>query len=599
MEISANAMTEGNPGGGIGGLMQMIASFGNGQATSVGASAADGQVGGNPFSEVLLQQISALLQSGGANFTGNSETIKDLSAALEKLMGQDPSANDEVLSELAFLALCSQTTVTGDESQTMMGDALLSTSGEGDISADMEEGKACSQAGELTSFIVKTLQQGLKETNQSGEGQRRTGLGLTAAGDGSLQQVSVASQKDHTISNHDGSDFSSSMEGVPTSSAANEQDANRTGVSGERTEGQRSLEAALLNDRSSKADQSGDPGLNTADASKTGVSENKMEGQNRLFEDLMNKAADDQIKAKMTNILHPENNTMENTAVEDQISKSGLPLKMAAAGADVSRREAVEAAKEGDGSKIVLDSSDPAGIVTKEASAEEGHGLYDRRGEHQEKEGKNNVTGKAFSEHVNANQVSVNAGEKIKGKGAAIEKKSESQMPNVAITPGGVQVKSETGEISSSSIINRVAAEFRDQFMGEGGRVKITLTPPSLGSVEMDVAVQNSKVKVMLIAENKEVQKILSGNLETLKGSLQSQGLTIERCDVMTQDHREEYGQGFNGNQNFGQEQTPRERTSRQASFEKKAATGPAAVKVQSPAYNPRYTGSESISLFA
>jgi flagellar hook-length control protein FliK/D-aminopeptidase len=110
-------------------------------------------------------------------------------------------------------------------------------------------------------------------------------------------------------------------------------------------------------------------------------------------------------------------------------------------------------------------------------------------------------------------------------------------------TSAGVSSRASGAEINPSQIINRVASEFRENISDEGGRIKIILAPPSLGTLEMDVAVYHSKVRVLLMAENQDVQKMLSGNIDALKGALQNQGLNIDRCDVLTQDRKEHLAQ--------------------------------------------------------
>jgi flagellar hook-length control protein FliK len=147
----------------------------------------------------------------------------------------------------------------------------------------------------------------------------------------------------------------------------------------------------------------------------------------------------------------------------------------------------------------------------------------------------------------------------FKSKTVSGEKNLENNSLNSSAMSGIGSTKTAASDVSPAQIISRVASEFNESLAGEGGRVKITLAPPSLGTLEMDVSVQNSKVRIMLTADNQDVQKMLSGNLDALKGSLQSQGLTIERCDVMMQDRREQYSQGFN-QQPFSQEQSAKHR---------------------------------------
>jgi len=157
----------------------------------------------------------------------------------------------------------------------------------------------------------------------------------------------------------------------------------------------------------------------------------------------------------------------------------------------------------------------------------------------------------------------------LKGKTVYNEINLESRSLNTSSASGMSQAKT-SGDVSATQIIDRVAVEFREILSNEGGRVKITLAPPSLGTLEMDVIVRNGTVKVMLIADNKDVQQMLSGNLDTLKGSLQSQGLTIVRCDVMMQDRQ--YSQGFN-QQAFNQEQSTKEHNAHGEPYSQNAQT--------------------------
>jgi len=100
-------------------------------------------------------------------------------------------------------------------------------------------------------------------------------------------------------------------------------------------------------------------------------------------------------------------------------------------------------------------------------------------------------------------------------------------------------------DISTGRIISRIVSEVKENVSADGGRIKITLSPPSLGTLEMDVAVRNNKVEVIIIADNKDVQQALNSHLDRLKGSLQNQGLTIDRCDVLMQNNREGYQQNY------------------------------------------------------
>ncbi len=133
-----------------------------------------------------------------------------------------------------------------------------------------------------------------------------------------------------------------------------------------------------------------------------------------------------------------------------------------------------------------------------------------------------------------------------KGKTIATEKRNEDINLNpVNAAAGGSAKVEKSNSISSGEIISQITHEIKEMAANDGGRVKITLNPPSLGKLDMDVTVRNGKVEVVLVADNKDVQQALNTHIDKLKGSLQTQGLTIERCDVFMQDKREEYQQSF------------------------------------------------------
>ena len=77
------------------------------------------------------------------------------------------------------------------------------------------------------------------------------------------------------------------------------------------------------------------------------------------------------------------------------------------------------------------------------------------------------------------------------------------------------------------------------------GRIVITLEPPNLGTLNMDVRVHNDTVRMLLIADNQDVKQILHSNLDQLKTALQGQGLSIDRFDVLVQERQYDGNSGF------------------------------------------------------
>jgi len=96
-------------------------------------------------------------------------------------------------------------------------------------------------------------------------------------------------------------------------------------------------------------------------------------------------------------------------------------------------------------------------------------------------------------------------------------------------------------------VINQVIDAAGDKLTKGFGRIRIELSPPHLGKVDMDVLVRNSKVHVILQAENYDVKHLLQSNTEQLKTSLHTQGLTADTITVSVQERSDgnhnEYGQ--------------------------------------------------------
>lgn len=153
-----------------------------------------------------------------------------------------------------------------------------------------------------------------------------------------------------------------------------------------------------------------------------------------------------------------------------------------------------------------------------------------------------------------------------------------------------------TSDVLPDKIIGQVTNEIKEAAANEGGRVKITLNPPSLGRLEMDVTVRNGKVEVVMVADNKDVQQALNTHIDKLKGGLQNQGLTIDRCDVFMQDKRDEYQQNFSQQAFYQDRESGQESNGRRENSEKEVNVG--AIISEKPGSVLRVS-TDNISLFA
>ena len=185
-----------------------------------------------------------------------------------------------------------------------------------------------------------------------------------------------------------------------------------------------------------------------------------------------------------------------------------------------------------------------------------------------------------------------------KGKTISAENRNEEISLNTANSAAGGSAKVEkSNSISPGEIISQVTNEIKEMAANDGGRVKITLNPPSLGKLEMDVIVRNGKVEIVLVADNKDVQQTLNTHIDKLKGGLQSQGLTIERCDVFLQDKRDEYQQNFSQHAFYQEGRSGQgSNSSRQQNLEEKVKTQ---VIISERPVNILSQSTDSISLFA
>jgi hypothetical protein len=83
----------------------------------------------------------------------------------------------------------------------------------------------------------------------------------------------------------------------------------------------------------------------------------------------------------------------------------------------------------------------------------------------------------------------------------------------------------------------------------DSGRVRITLSPPSLGTLDMEVVVRQNKVEVIMRVDNVLVQQVLQANADELKANLQGQGLSFEGLNILNggTTNRQDYAFANNG----------------------------------------------------
>ena len=124
------------------------------------------------------------------------------------------------------------------------------------------------------------------------------------------------------------------------------------------------------------------------------------------------------------------------------------------------------------------------------------------------------------------------------------------------------------------------------------GRLVMSLQPPQLGTLDLDVVVQDNRVKMVMLADNQEVKQMLQAGMDDLRNALQDKGFQIDRMEVLVQ-NRPDGGAG----QDFWQE----------AGFAREEAGGRGRHKheqeseraAQGPAVRPVRAGDSGLSVFA
>ena len=112
-----------------------------------------------------------------------------------------------------------------------------------------------------------------------------------------------------------------------------------------------------------------------------------------------------------------------------------------------------------------------------------------------------------------------------------------------------VPVDVNEGDIKPRILIKQIVEGAGEKLSHGVGRVKIALHPPHLGTLHMDIVLNDNKVQVILQVENDKVRHVLQLNVEQLKNSLHSQGLIVDSVNVFLQEKsgNTNYGFGPNG----------------------------------------------------
>jgi len=132
-------------------------------------------------------------------------------------------------------------------------------------------------------------------------------------------------------------------------------------------------------------------------------------------------------------------------------------------------------------------------------------------------------------------------GTRMEGTGQTIHAQASSAINGSNDATAATSIRSEV-------LFDQVVQGARQQVLQGGGRMKITLNPPQLGTLNVDVVVRKNKVHVMLRAANADVKHLLQANTDQLKVSLGTQGLVADTISVSVHDKTGDHAHGYGYN---------------------------------------------------
>jgi len=135
----------------------------------------------------------------------------------------------------------------------------------------------------------------------------------------------------------------------------------------------------------------------------------------------------------------------------------------------------------------------------------------------------------------------------------------QAPVDGVGVSQGQASVQLPGSETSESNAnVARVMRGMHGVLNQNGGAVTLRLSPPEMGIVRIEMQIENGTVKVQLHTEHESIRKLLTQQLGQLRGSLEVQGLNVDKLSVQTmgQDHS-----GFNADRDT--EQSSRDGRSR------------------------------------
>ena len=127
------------------------------------------------------------------------------------------------------------------------------------------------------------------------------------------------------------------------------------------------------------------------------------------------------------------------------------------------------------------------------------------------------------------------------------------EMTNILPTQGTRSSTTGPAGINTQAVIDQIL-DAKQSLNNGFGRVRITLDPPNLGTVNLEIVVRKERVEVVITADNSGVQQALQSRADDIRTALQRQDLKIETFQILLQENTGNQQQANSG-ATFGQRQ--------------------------------------------
>ena len=105
-----------------------------------------------------------------------------------------------------------------------------------------------------------------------------------------------------------------------------------------------------------------------------------------------------------------------------------------------------------------------------------------------------------------------------------------------AVTGASFREPIETaGKPVADRVMNQIVEKAQVMSYPDRAHAKITLNPPTLGSVEIKITVHNSHAKAAIVVESAAVKHVVDHNIDQLKTALGQQGIDVDEINVSIQ----------------------------------------------------------------